>query len=57
MVSCDEDAIALLTVCWGLAKAHFPRDAMDHIEKCFDSSGLPHIATRNVSEGQFYKLL
>jgi hypothetical protein len=53
MVSRDEDAIALLTLCWGLAKTHFPREAMDHIEKCFDSSGLPHIATRNVNEGQF----
>jgi hypothetical protein len=51
MVAHDEDAIALLTVCWGLAKAHFPPNAIGHIENCFRESGLPNIATRNVNEG------
>lgn len=51
MVQHDEDAIALLTVCWSLAKAHFPSDVMEYIEKCLEDSGMPHLATRNVSEG------
>ena len=52
----DEDAIALLTICWSLARAHFPPDAIDYIEKCFNDSGLPHLATRNVAEGQLSDL-
>ena len=54
MVAHDEDAITLLTVCWGLAKAHFPSDAIGHIENCFSESGLPNITTRNVSEGWLF---
>jgi hypothetical protein len=51
MVQHDEDATALLTVCWSLAKAHFPSDVMEYIEKCLEDSGIPRLATRNVSEG------
>ena len=51
MVERDEDAVALLTVCWSLAKAHFPTEVMDYIEKCLEDSGMPHLATRNVGEG------
>jgi len=51
MVKHDEDAVALLTICWSLAKAHFPSDVMDYIEKCLADSGMPRLATRNVGEG------
>ena len=51
MVQHDEDAVALLTVCWSLAKAHFPSDVMGYIEKCLEDSGILRLATRNVSEG------
>jgi len=56
MVQHDEDVVALLTVCWSLSKAHFPSDIMKYIEKCLEDSGMPRLATQNVSEGQGYRL-
>jgi hypothetical protein len=47
----DNDAIALLTLCWSLAKAYLPEEVTRNIEDCMKDSGLPTIATRNVKEG------
>jgi hypothetical protein len=52
MINHDEDAVALLTVCWSLAKAAMPLEITNHIEGCLESSGLPRVATRNLPEGK-----
>lgn len=51
MTGRDEDAIALLTLCWSLAKASMPAEVMDVLEASLKESGMPRIATRNVPEG------
>jgi hypothetical protein len=51
MVQHDEDVVTLIMVCWTLSKAHFSSDVMEYIEKCLEDSGMPRLATRNVSEG------
>jgi hypothetical protein len=51
MMQHNKDAIALLMVCWNLAKANFPSDVMKYIEKCLENSGVPRLATQNVTEG------
>jgi hypothetical protein len=52
MVERDEDAIALLTLCWSLAKASIPAEVMSVLEDSLKESGMPTIATRNVPEGE-----
>jgi hypothetical protein len=56
MIGRDEDAIALLTLCWSLAKASMPREVMDTLEDSLKASGMPRIATRNIPEGKIYDL-
>ncbi|KAF8233988.1 hypothetical protein L208DRAFT_1058591, partial [Tricholoma matsutake] len=56
MVERDEDAIALMTLCWSLAKASMPSEVMDDLEDSLKKSGMPRIATRNVPEGCGYCL-
>jgi NAD-dependent SIR2 family protein deacetylase len=56
MVTHDEDAIALLTLRWSIAKATLPTDVTDNIKKLLEEHGLPHIATRNVDTGHFLHL-
>lgn len=57
MVERDEDAIALMTLCWSLAKASMPSEVMDDLEDSLKKSGMPRIATRNVPEGKIYTCL
>ena len=53
MIEQDEDAIALMTMCWSLAKASIPGEVMDDdLEDSLKESGMPRIATRNVPEGK-----
>jgi hypothetical protein len=47
----DQDAIALVTLTWSLAKANLPVQVIVHIETCLKESGLPWIASRNIPEG------
>lgn len=47
----DEDAVALLTLCWSIAKATVPIQVMGKIERVLEDSGLPRIATRSVNQG------
>jgi hypothetical protein len=54
MVERDEDAIALMTLCWSLAKASMPGEVMDVLEDSLKKSGMPRIATRNIPEGKIY---
>jgi hypothetical protein len=59
MIDRDEDAIALLTLCWSLAKASMPGEVIDVLDDSLKVSGMPRIATRNVPEGKihnFYRL-
>jgi hypothetical protein len=56
MIGRDEDVIALLTLCWSLAKASMPREVMDTIEDSLKESGMPRIATRNIPEGKIFDL-
>jgi hypothetical protein len=58
MIGRDEDVIALLTLCWSLAKARasMPREVMDALEDSLKESGMPRIATRNIPEGKIYDL-
>jgi hypothetical protein len=51
MTEHDADAIALLTLCWSQAKTHMLTEIMGEIEKNFEESNLPRIATRNIPEG------
>jgi hypothetical protein len=53
----DQDAIALLTLCWSIAKAALPVEITSYIEKSLREHDLPRIATRNVSEGSIYFIL
>ena len=53
MTERDEDAIALMTLCWSLAKGSMPGEVMDVLEDSLKDSGMPRIATRNVPEGKF----
>ena len=48
----DQDAIALVTLTWSLAKANLPAQVIEHIEACLKESGLPRIATRNIPDGR-----
>lgn len=48
----DQDAIALITLTWSLAKANLPAQVIEHIKICLKESGLPRIATRNIPEGR-----
>ena len=52
MIEQDEDAIALMTMCWSLAKASILGEVMDDLEDSLKESGMPRIATRNVPEGK-----
>ncbi|KAF8219582.1 hypothetical protein L208DRAFT_1339092, partial [Tricholoma matsutake] len=52
----DQDAIALITLTWSLAKANLPAQVIEHIKICLKESGLPRIATRNIPEGTGYQL-
>jgi hypothetical protein len=52
MVERDEDAIALMTLCWSLAKASMPGEVMNVLEDSLKESGMPRIAMRNVPEGE-----
>lgn len=52
MIGRDEDVIALLTLCWSLAKASIPHEVMDSLEDAMKVSGMPRIATRNIPEGK-----
>ena len=45
MAERDEDVIALLTLCWSLAKALMPAEVMDVLEASLKESGMPRIAT------------
>ena len=56
MIERDEDAIALMTLCWSLAKASMPHEVMDVLEGSLKESGMPRIATRNVPEGKIHNL-
>ena len=56
MVGWDEDVIALLTLCWSLAKASMPHEVMDTIEGSLKESGMPRIATRNIPEDKIFDL-
>lgn len=56
MTGRDEDAIALMTLCWSLAKASIPGEVMDVLEDSLKESGMPRIATRNVPEGKIHNL-
>ncbi|KAJ7511958.1 hypothetical protein B0H11DRAFT_1700203, partial [Mycena galericulata] len=46
----DHDAIAAANIVWGVSKTWFPTDTINNIEKKLSESGMPRIATRNVSE-------
>lgn len=54
MIADDEDAIAALTLMWGLVQAHMPTDITSHVEQALEESGLPRLATRNVAEGMLH---
>jgi hypothetical protein len=56
MIGRDEDVVALLTLCWSLAKASIPREVMNSLEDSLKVSGMPRIATRNIPEGKIYDL-
>lgn len=46
--------IALLTLCWSLAKASMPGEVIDVLDDSLKVSGMPRIATRNVPEGKIH---
>ena len=47
----DEDAIALLTLCWSIAKATLPVQIIRGIDAALENNGLPRIATRSIAPG------
>ena len=51
MVDRDSDAIAVLTIMWGLVKGLIPQDIVSAVNQCLDAEGMPRIATRNVKPG------
>jgi hypothetical protein len=52
MAEWDEDVIALLMLCWSLAKASMLAEVMGVLEASLKDSGIPRIATQNVPEGR-----
>lgn len=51
MVDRDNDAIAVLTIMWGLVKGLIPQEIVSEVNQCLDAEGMPRIATRNVKPG------
>jgi hypothetical protein len=51
MVDRDSDAIAVLTIMWGLVKGLIPQDIVSAVNQRLDAEGMPCIATRNVEPG------
>ncbi|KAJ7190609.1 hypothetical protein GGX14DRAFT_603942 [Mycena pura] len=47
----DHDAIAAANIVWGAAKTWLPTDVTNGIDAALSKTGMPRIATRNVSEG------
>jgi hypothetical protein len=53
MANHDEDAIAAMTLTWGVCKSLLPTEVMDEIERSLEREGLPRIATRNVADSEY----
>jgi hypothetical protein len=47
----DKDAVALMSLCWNIAKATLPVEVTRHIEKLLAEHSLPHIAAHGALEG------
>ena len=51
MVDRECDAIAVLTIMWGLVKGLIPQEIVSEVNQCLDAEGMPRIVTRNVKPG------
>ncbi|TRM56741.1 hypothetical protein BD626DRAFT_378821, partial [Schizophyllum amplum] len=56
MVLHDEDVIGAASLMWAIVQSIFPVEVMNDIENGLDRDWLPNIATRNVPEGEGYKI-
>lgn len=52
MIDRDSDAIATITMVWGLIMSHMPHEVLDEVNTHLVDSGMPRMATRNISEGE-----
>jgi hypothetical protein len=46
MIDRDGGAVAALSIFWALVRALMPSEVVLHVEKCLETEGLPHLATR-----------
>ncbi|KAJ7913416.1 hypothetical protein B0H13DRAFT_1612584, partial [Mycena leptocephala] len=53
----DHDAIAATNIVWGAAKTWLPTDVTNGIDVALSETGMPRIATYNVSEGMLCCLM
>jgi hypothetical protein len=54
MIDRDSDAIASLTIMWGLIKSLIPEEVVSEVNQCLDNEGMPRMATRNIEPGMYY---
>ena len=47
----DKDAVALMSLCWNIAKATLPVEVTRHIEESLKEHSLPRIAAPGACEG------
>lgn len=48
----DRDAVAMLSMVWGIIRTHMPRDSVDKMETVLENVGMPSMATRTVDAGE-----
>ena len=57
MIDRDNDAIAAMTIMWGLVKSLIPSEVISEVSSRLDDAGMPRIATRNVEPGMCFLLI
>lgn len=48
----DRDAVAMLSMVWGILRTHMPSEGVDAMEDLLEATGMPRMATRNLEEGE-----
>ena len=57
MIVRDKDAVAVLSIMWGLVGSLIPEEVVSEVNMRLDMEGMPRMATRNVEPGRYYSLL
>jgi len=56
MIVHDQDAVAVLSIMWGLVGCLIPEEVALEVNMWLDTEGMPCMATRNVEPGSYYSL-